>query len=186
MSNQSNVSIAKDRETPYVNQRSRRGRCDLVGDEIYVRCLKYANEFSRITSERLFPPYKVYTWQAKTFHPQTNTYMYMGLYGGANGWIDFRCIDTTIRCSSSNNGSGSTNTTITGVNATWNVNAPKVFKIDWEAGRIRFYVDGNLVATHSTNIPSSAMPFFVKVENQSTDPAHEAGIDYKARSLVVT
>jgi len=184
MSNQTNASIARDKETPFVSQRGPDGRCDIVGNELRVRVLRTNSEFSRIETQRLFPPYKTYEWKAKTFQPHANTYMYMGLYGGGNGWIDFRDIGTSVRCSSSLNGVTSTSTTITGVNATWNVNTPKIFKIVWEAGRIRFYVNGNLVATHSTDIPSRALMFFIKVENQAV--GSPSGIDYILRSLVVT
>jgi len=55
----------------------------------------------------------------------------------------------------SDNGSGTPETTPTGVSL--DTTASQIFRIEWDLGAtsVRFYIDGVLVAEHSTKIPAS-------------------------------
>jgi len=177
------VSITKDGHTPFVSQRGPDGRLNIIGREIQVRVLNTASEFSRLETERVFGPFGIWRWRAKTYNPQTNTNIYMGFYSGVGtGWIDFRQVGTAERVTCSVDGVTSLSTTLTGTLAqVWTTE--KEFKIDWESNRLRFYVDGALIATHTTRIPVVAMPFFCKVENGSTAPAATSGVDFVRSTL---
>ncbi|MDH5782057.1 MAG: family 16 glycosylhydrolase [Candidatus Bathyarchaeota archaeon] len=52
----------------------------------------------------------------------------------------------------------------------------KTFKIEWASASIKFYVDGALKATHTTNIPQNPMSLYIESYTGGTAPGVEFGI----------
>lgn len=87
---------------------------------------------------------------------------------GFAGWglIGF-CLDgTTYKTITSYNGS-TTPTTLTGQD--W-FSAARKLRIDWESDSVKFYVDGVLKSTHTTNIPIKPQNWFMEVFTGGTAP----------------
>jgi len=60
----------------------------------------------------------------------------------------------------------------------------RTFKVVWAADSVKFYVDGVLVATHTTNVPQEAMNFFSEAVAYRGTATLEAAAYFRRNSLV--
>ena len=76
-------------------------------------------------------------------------------------------------------------------NQTWADDEDHNFKLVWLSGNCGFYVDEQLIATHTTHVPSASMGFFgealsYKYIMAGTVPSVEAKVKFKKNSLEKT
>ncbi len=97
--------------------------------------------------------YGTYEWKARIVNPTANRKLYVGLSEKAPGCYEaglifMQCNAGTYQTESRHEGT-STLTNLTGQD--WTVE--RTFKVAFSSTSIQYYVDGALVATHTTNIP---------------------------------
>ena len=123
------------------------------------------DQWSSLLTARQFPVGN-YEWYGK-MTPQTNSYAFAGFefHHGytVDGVVMFFTDGTAYKVRTGTGGSfgtggANTDTTLSGQDWT----TEKLFKIEWTSAQVKFYVAGSLVATHTTNIPNLAMPFFLE------------------------
>jgi hypothetical protein len=115
-----------------------------------------------------------YQWKGLV-NPEANKGMipfgferYHGIAG--EGLIDMRVDDTTYYART--NWQGNSTYTVLG-GQDWSIE--KTFKIVWSNTKVEFYVDGALVATHTTNIPQVPMsPFMESWTHADNPPVNDA------------
>ena len=109
-----------------------------------------------------------YQWKAKFSHPQANVCCIFGLewhHGRAgDGIIAFQWDGSVYRCFNKYN-QNMTETLLSNQNWT----TEHTFKIEWSSTQIKFYIDGVLKATHTTNIPQYPMCFFMEPYKDTTN-----------------
>lgn len=143
------------------------GVCSHAGGRFYTYVKPGSvQDFPSMLSDRLFSP-GTYEWQGKMTN-EANHYHYMGFerHHGypSDGIICFRIGNTTYttQCGTGGNfdGAGAV-TTDNPAAQDWTVD--RTFKIIWTAGTsVLFYIDGALISTINTNVPTLAMQFFIE------------------------
>jgi len=143
-----------------------------------------ANFVNKIQGMGRFGPYETTQWNAKM--TGTSEAGYQVFPGGAEevpsppyeelGYQDamyFRLTGTTYE-SVTNKGGSIQDETLTGQDWT----ADTLFKTVWTAGSVKFYTDGTLRSTHSTQVPTTKMIRFCEIVSDATpEHDHELEVD---------
>jgi len=142
---------------------------------IYMTSSVAANQFfSFWTMEQQFG-FGTYQWKGKISNDSNANLMYF--VGGlewhhgrmGDGIICFYFNGTHYKIVNTYN-MLDTETVLTGQD--WKIE--RTFKIEWSSTQVKFYIDGTLKATHSTNIPQYPMCFFAESFTGGTPPAYES------------
>lgn len=75
--------------------------------------------------------------------------------------------DDPIVCKTTSN--GSTTETTTSISAAMSLGLSREFLVLAESGRVRFFIDEVLVATHTTDVPQTPMNPFLSLNSTATD-----------------
>lgn len=84
----------------------------------------------------------------------------------STGAAYFEISDTTARVRTIDDGGNIENTNFAWSNGVYDAVEVK-WRIIWEPGRVQFMIDGAIIATHSTRIPSNALP--LRIANADSD-----------------
>jgi hypothetical protein len=155
--------------TPLMTRMGRRAWVSICDPWIVVASARYDEDVAisypaSFVTQRQFPVGN-YQWRGKIEGPENYVLLYCGGFEYEHGWGDRGIIgfynDESWGgyCTITGAGGDVTRTVLSGQD--WTVE--RVFKVEWSSAQVKFYVDGELVSTHTTNIPNVPMMFFNEV-----------------------
>jgi len=155
---------------PHLFMRISRAGAYYEGGRVVLIARPIANAIAHVSTWKRVG-YGTYEWQARIVNPGAEKNLYVGFGERASAfWTDAIFVFDrfgTYYFTTYKDGVG-TQTTLTGQD--WTVE--RTFKVEWSPGSAKLYVDGTLLATHTTNVPDVKMVRFIEIGHTATAPAN--------------
>jgi len=134
------------------------------------------DRFSKFTTYKRYPVYGTYRWRGRISGLHLESWKYPGSFEALpfdGSYIQFLARDTYRF--GTHDDVASEWTDLTGQD--WTVE--REFKVVWDATKVEAYIDGALVATHTTRVPPDPQMFFAETTQTATGTGSREWVSVK-------